>query len=339
MPVYWYPKFNRFAMTNGFQNSEFAVQSSELFAKPFGPCCIELIFVLSIVLLLKDGCRSQCRSIKHYYINDCFSECFQRYYWAVEKGMWQIFPDLLNSKSYHFLSDVYFELQNGSVTHAEAMASYFKYEESVKVTQKFFPGNDPSLLFIFCSCSTSLTILLLIISIAAEDGCIIHDKVSKVLKAHDCNADNTLFAQSICPDEINHEVGDITNIFSGYLGEVFHMGGLAGIPFTGKTGFGAFKSHVPDGKQHVDTWSFSLTFDFDIIPSPLSCFNRWQSVYSNRISYWYQRVVQTWWVAVIVFDVVAERTIKLRSTIVNCKSLKSTDAQPYTFLHILHILV
>jgi hypothetical protein len=58
--------------------------------------------------------------------------------------------------------------------------------------------------------------------------------------------DNTLFAQSICPDEINHEVGDIPNLFSSYLGEVFHMGGLAGIPFTGKTGFAAFSHHVPD---------------------------------------------------------------------------------------------
>jgi len=41
-------------------------------------------------------------------------------------------------------------------------------------------------------------------------------------------------------DEINHEAGDIANLFSTYLGEVFRLGGLAGIPFTGKTGFGAF---------------------------------------------------------------------------------------------------
>ena len=59
-------------------------------------------------------------------------------------------------------------------------------------------------------------------------------------------ADNTLFAQSICPDEINHEKGDITTLFIDYLGEVFHLGGLAGIPFTGKTGFAAYSGHVPD---------------------------------------------------------------------------------------------
>lgn len=30
--------------------------------------------------------------------------------------------------------------------------------------------------------------------------------------------------------------------------KVFHMGGLAGIPFTGKTGYAAYSHHVPDGK-------------------------------------------------------------------------------------------
>ena len=34
---------------------------------------------------------------------------------------------------------------------------------------------------------------------------------------------------------------------SAHLGEVFHMGGLAGVPFTGKTGFAAFSHHIPDG--------------------------------------------------------------------------------------------
>jgi hypothetical protein len=69
----------------------------------------------------------------------------------------------------------------------------------------------------------------------------------RVLKDYGMNAENTLYAQSLCPDEINHELGDISTLFSSFLGEVFHMGGLAGIPFTGKTGFGAFSQHVPDG--------------------------------------------------------------------------------------------
>ena len=71
-------------------------------------------------------------------------------------------------------------------------------------------------------------------------------QVSKAIEVRGFTPENTLFAQSVCPDEINHEAGDITNLFSEYLGEVFHLGGLAGIPFTGKTGFAAFSHHVPD---------------------------------------------------------------------------------------------
>jgi Limiting CO2-inducible proteins B/C beta carbonyic anhydrases len=57
---------------------------------------------------------------------------------------------------------------------------------------------------------------------------------------------NTLFAQSICPDEVNHEPGNsIPNLFAEYFGKVFHLGGLGAIPFTGKTGFAAYASHVP----------------------------------------------------------------------------------------------
>lgn len=85
------------------------------------------------------------------------------------------------------------------------------------------------------------------ILIGAEDGLTIHEKAKAALVAHDVTDENTLFAQSVCPDEINHEKGDITTLFSAHLGEVFHMGGLAGIPFTGKTGFTAFSHHVPDG--------------------------------------------------------------------------------------------
>jgi hypothetical protein len=34
-------------------------------------------------------------------------------------------------------------------------------------------------------------------------------------------------------------------MFANRWGEVFPLGGLAGMPFTGKTGWGAFSSHVP----------------------------------------------------------------------------------------------
>ena len=58
--------------------------------------------------------------------------------------------------------------------------------------------------------------------------------------------DNTLFAHSMCPDEINHEEGDITEDLRDHFLGAFSLGGLAGIPFSGKTGFAAYASHVPD---------------------------------------------------------------------------------------------
>ena len=61
------------------------------------------------------------------------------------------------------------------------------------------------------------------------------------------NSENTLFADSSCPDEINHDdqEEDITLLFQNRWGEVFPLAGLAGVPFTGKTGWGAFSNHVP----------------------------------------------------------------------------------------------
>lgn len=72
------------------------------------------------------------------------------------------------------------------------------------------------------------------------------EQITAVLAARGYTPESLLFAQSVCPDEINHEEGDITDRLIRWMGEVFHMGGLAGIPFSGKTGFGAFAHHVPD---------------------------------------------------------------------------------------------
>jgi hypothetical protein len=80
----------------------------------------------------------------------------------------------------------------------------------------------------------------------AQTGSYILKQAVRVMKTFGINSENPLYSQSLCPDEINHEAGDISLLFSQYLGEVFHLGGLAGIPFTGKTGFGAFSHHVPD---------------------------------------------------------------------------------------------
>jgi len=67
-----------------------------------------------------------------------------------------------------------------------------------------------------------------------------------------CDADNTLFASSVCVDEINHLDTSLNNRLKNYWGKCFYMGGLGGIPFIGKVGFGAFAGHVPkDGNLFI----------------------------------------------------------------------------------------
>lgn len=58
-------------------------------------------------------------------------------------------------------------------------------------------------------------------------------------------AENTLFAESTCPDEINRSILN----FAEHYGEHFVLGGLAGYPHTGKTGFAAFSHHIDHGNN------------------------------------------------------------------------------------------
>mgnify|MGYP000868842178 CR=1 FL=1 len=56
-----------------------------------------------------------------------------------------------------------------------------------------------------------------------------------------------MYADCSCPDEINHDDPneDITSLFQRRWGEIFPLAGLAGLPFTGETGWSAFSSHCP----------------------------------------------------------------------------------------------
>ncbi|MFC1648250.1 hypothetical protein ACFL1B_02205 [Nanoarchaeota archaeon] len=67
-------------------------------------------------------------------------------------------------------------------------------------------------------------------------------EVNDELRALGFTPENTVFANSTCADEINRFV---TN-FGEYWGENFDLGGLAGLPFRGKSGFGAYSHHIPE---------------------------------------------------------------------------------------------
>lgn len=82
----------------------------------------------------------------------------------------------------------------------------------------------------------------------ALPGATVEQMAYKTLSKLGYSKANTVFTYSSCPDELNHDSykEDVTKIMSQRWGESFPLGGLAGIPFTGKTGWGAFTHHVPD---------------------------------------------------------------------------------------------
>jgi hypothetical protein len=62
-------------------------------------------------------------------------------------------------------------------------------------------------------------------------------------------------------------IGDFTDLFAKHLGEVFHMGGLAGIPFTGKTGFAAMSNHAPDGMNSFLIYRLTVFYSLILLLS------------------------------------------------------------------------
>lgn len=84
--------------------------------------------------------------------------------------------------------------EKGTMSYERAASILNMYENAFTVVKKHFP--------------------------AAEVGTDILLRADQLLLKHGCTGENTLYAQSICPDEINHESGDITELFNRHMGEV-----------------------------------------------------------------------------------------------------------------------
>jgi Limiting CO2-inducible proteins B/C beta carbonyic anhydrases len=69
-------------------------------------------------------------------------------------------------------------------------------------------------------------------------------RVSSRLSKRGFHQNNTLVASSLCSDEVNRPLEE--TFYKYYGNSYFSMGGLAGFPFSGLTGFGAMASHIPD---------------------------------------------------------------------------------------------
>lgn len=72
--------------------------------------------------------------------------------------------------------------------------------------------------------------------------------LGKISNEYHIPLEKVLYASCICPDELNYRATNFDNSFA----QAFCLGGLGGIPYTGKTGMAAYASHVPtDGASFI----------------------------------------------------------------------------------------
>jgi hypothetical protein len=85
-------------------------------------------------------------------------------------------------------------------------------------------------------------------------------KVKSILSQNGYQNETTLFATSLCCDEVNREMEiDFTNEYNFN----FSMGGLAGFPFGGVTSFGAMAHHIPDDGSCLILYGPHVGIDLD----------------------------------------------------------------------------
>eukprot|EP00756_Hemistasia_phaeocysticola_P025749 Hpha_TRINITY_DN16022_c3_g1::TRINITY_DN16022_c3_g1_i1::g.118659::m.118659 len=84
----------------------------------------------------------------------------------------------------------------------------------------------------------------------AQRNKVVDEAVARTLAARGYLQKNTLLAHATCPDEVNYDDdADLVPLMHRRWGEKFTLGGLAGMPFCGQTGWGAFAAHLPrDGR-------------------------------------------------------------------------------------------
>lgn len=67
-----------------------------------------------------------------------------------------------------------------------------------------------------------------------------------LVRQYQFTADNTIYGESTCPDEINHMDCSLGSYLQQDWGECFQMGGIGGCPYVGKSGYDSLISHAPD---------------------------------------------------------------------------------------------
>lgn len=73
--------------------------------------------------------------------------------------------------------------------------------------------------------------------------------VNTLIKSHGFVMDKTIFATSVCSDEVIRSSANFRKHMK--IEKSFQLGGLAGFPFAGVTGFKAFAAHIPDAGRAI----------------------------------------------------------------------------------------
>jgi hypothetical protein len=84
----------------------------------------------------------------------------------------------------------------------------------------------------------------------AVPNTVVNNRAAERLLSRGYRPYNTILGSSLCSDEIDSTALSLMQQLQKSLtlkkdGGVFNLGGLGGVPFVGKSGFGAFLSHVP----------------------------------------------------------------------------------------------
>ena len=99
----------------------------------------------------------------------------------------------------------------------------------------------------------------------ADRSTVIEEMVLQKLQKYKFTKENSLLALSTCPDMESHKDAreDITQLCSQRWGEAFQLGGQAGIPFAGKTGWHKFSNNCPFGSNIIILFAPHIGIDIN----------------------------------------------------------------------------
>ena len=124
-----------------------------------------------------------------------------------------------------------------TISSAMAAAAVAKYSDEYAFVQKYSRG-----IFVEREAERAMNNAFPTALLSSDAN----DAIARVLRSRGFTADNTLFAHSVCPDEVNAKSEELVSLLIRQWGEAFTLGGLGGVPFAGKTGVRAYLHHVPD---------------------------------------------------------------------------------------------